>query len=110
MPIYEYQCKKCGQFEVMQRITEPPLERCPQCRTKVKKLISNTSFQLKGSGWYATDYARRGSTAPEKAGDGKADGKADSSTSKSTGDAKSTDTKSGDIKSSDAKSSDATAA
>ena len=42
----------------MQRITDPPLSRCPTCRRKVRRLISSTSFQLKGTGWYATDYAR----------------------------------------------------
>jgi putative FmdB family regulatory protein len=60
MPIYEYQCEKCGEFEITQRITEPPLKKCPTCKRKVRKLISNTSFQLKGSGWYVTDYARKG--------------------------------------------------
>jgi putative FmdB family regulatory protein len=68
MPIYEYKCEKCGTFEVTQRITEKPLVKCPSCRGKVKKLISNTvkklisntSFQLKGTGWYITDYARKG--------------------------------------------------
>lgn len=59
MPIYEYQCKNCGQFEVMQRITDRRLTRCPKCEGKVTKLISNTSFQLKGSGWYATDYGHK---------------------------------------------------
>jgi putative FmdB family regulatory protein len=59
MPIYEYRCDNCGQFEIMQKITERPLKRCPTCQSKVTKLISNTSFQLKGSGWYITDYARR---------------------------------------------------
>src|SRR5436305_15224996 len=59
MPIYEYQCQKCGTFEVTQRITEKPLGKCPSCKGKVKKLISNTSFQLKGTGWYVTDYARK---------------------------------------------------
>ena len=58
MPIYEYRCAKCGEFEEMQRITDPPLTRCPTCRGKVTRLISSTSFQLKGSGWYVTDYAR----------------------------------------------------
>ena len=58
MPIYEYQCSKCGVFEVTQRITEDPLVKCPDCRGKVRKLISNTSFQLKGTGWYITDYGR----------------------------------------------------
>lgn len=57
MPIYEYECPKCGVMEVSQRITDDPLTKCPECkRRKVKKLISNTSFQLKGSGWYVTDY------------------------------------------------------
>jgi putative FmdB family regulatory protein len=59
MPIYEYQCQKCGTFEATQRITDKPLNRCPTCKGKVKKLISNTSFQLKGTGWYITDYARK---------------------------------------------------
>ena len=61
MPIYEYRCEQCGTFEEMQRITDPPLERCPKCQRKVRRLISSTSFQLKGTGWYATDYARAGS-------------------------------------------------
>jgi putative FmdB family regulatory protein len=60
MPIYEYRCERCGDFEEMQRITDAPLERCPTCKRKVQRLISSTSFQLKGSGWYVTDYARAG--------------------------------------------------
>jgi putative FmdB family regulatory protein len=60
MPIYEYRCAKCGVFEQTQRISEPALARCPTCRRKVERLISSTSFQLKGSGWYVTDYARAG--------------------------------------------------
>src|SRR5207237_9242916 len=61
MPIYEYRCAQCGIFEEVQRITDQPLERCPKCRRKVRRLISSTSFHLKGSGWYVTDYARAGS-------------------------------------------------
>jgi putative FmdB family regulatory protein len=61
MPIYEYRCEQCGDFEQNQRISDPPLSRCPKCRRKVRRLISNTSFQLKGSGWYVTDYGRTGS-------------------------------------------------
>jgi len=60
MPIYEYHCPKCGTFETTQRITEPALKRCPTCKSKVERMISATSFVLKGSGWYATDYARSG--------------------------------------------------
>jgi putative FmdB family regulatory protein len=67
MPIYEYHCPKCGTFETTQRITEPALKRCPTCKSKVERMISATSFVLKGSGWYATDYARSGSA---KATDG----------------------------------------
>jgi putative FmdB family regulatory protein len=77
MPIYEYRCEQCGIFEETQRITDPPLSRCPRCQKKVRRLISQTSFQLKGSGWYVTDYAR-GNHKPKDAGtDGKADAKAD---------------------------------
>ena len=68
MPIYEYDCQRCGTFEATQRITDKPLAKCPTCKSKVRKLISNTSFQLKGTGWYVTDYARKG-----KSEDGKSD-------------------------------------
>jgi len=80
MPIYEYRCEKCGDFEQTQRISDPPLDRCPTCRRKVRRLISNTSFQLKGSGWYVTDYARAGKNAGKDAGkDGAKDSAKDSS-------------------------------
>ena len=89
MPIYEYRCEHCGDFEEMQRITDPPLARCPKCRRKVKRLISNTSFQLKGTGWYVTDYARSGGANGGKsgesgsndAGDKTSDAKADAKSS-----------------------------
>jgi putative FmdB family regulatory protein len=64
MPIYEYQCSKCGVFEATQRITDPPFKKCPTCKGKVARLVSHSSFILKGSGWYATDYARKGTSAP----------------------------------------------
>ena len=70
MPIYEYSCQKCGIVEVTQRITEKALAKCPACKSKVKKLISNTSFQLKGTGWYVTDYARKGQNGESKSDDG----------------------------------------
>jgi putative FmdB family regulatory protein len=65
MPIYEYQCPNCGTFEVTQRITENPLKKCPTCKAKVERIISNTSFILKGGGWYATDYARSSNSKSE---------------------------------------------
>ncbi len=59
MPIYEYQCTKCGEvFEAFQKINDRPLTQCKFCNSRVEKLISHSSFQLKGGGWYLTDYAR----------------------------------------------------
>jgi putative FmdB family regulatory protein len=70
MPIYEYHCELCGVFEVTQRITESPLTACPTCESDVRRLISLTSFVLKGSGWYATDYARsNGKSSESSSGD-----------------------------------------
>ena len=64
MPIYEYQCTKCGEvFEAFQKITDAPLSQCKLCNASVEKLISQSSFQLKGSGWYLTDYAKRSSSS-----------------------------------------------
>lgn len=61
MPIYEYQCTDCGRsVEVMQKITDEPLQQCPSCKGKLRRLISLSSFQLKGTGWYATDYKDKG--------------------------------------------------
>ncbi|HUH65782.1 MAG TPA: zinc ribbon domain-containing protein [Syntrophales bacterium] len=63
MPIYEYKCKKCGrQYELFQHINDPVTKTCKFCKGSVTKLMSATSFHLKGSGWYATDYG--GSKAP----------------------------------------------
>lgn len=57
MPVYEYQCLSCGaHLERMQRFCDPLLTTCPQCGGELKKLLSLSSFQLKGSGWYVTDY------------------------------------------------------
>ena len=91
MPIYEYRCEHCGVFEEMQRINDPPLSRCPTCRRKVRRLISSTSFQLKGSGWYATDYASKGgsSDASSEGAASKSADKSDSKKTESKGDSKS---------------------
>jgi putative FmdB family regulatory protein len=59
MPIYEYKCPKCGVVEVMRGIKEASLKKCPTCKSKVERMISSSSFVLKGSGWYATDYAKK---------------------------------------------------
>ena len=83
MPTYEYQCGDCGSvFEVIQKIVEPPIDECPNCKGhSVKRLISATAFHLKGSGWYKTDYA-----APSGASGGstkKSDGDSSSATDSS---------------------------
>lgn len=60
MPIYEYQCTTCGDVEeVLQKFSDKPLKKCRHCSGKVQKLISNSSFHLKGTGWYVTDYANK---------------------------------------------------
>jgi len=64
MPLYEYKCKSCSKtFEVLQRINEEPLRQCLYCKGPIDKLISNTSFQFKGTGWYVSDYKRKNDTA-----------------------------------------------
>ncbi len=70
MPIYEYECEKCKhRLEVMQKISEDPLKTCPACaEDALRKLISTVGFQLKGSGWYETDFKNKGKP---KAGNGK---------------------------------------
>jgi putative FmdB family regulatory protein len=67
MPIYEYRCLDCGhEFERMQKFSDPPVDKCPACPGTVQKLISRSAFHLKGSGWYVTDYARKGNNGSSK--------------------------------------------
>ncbi|OQY13069.1 MAG: FmdB family transcriptional regulator [Desulfobacteraceae bacterium 4572_19] len=67
MPIYEYECDKCGKIdEVVQKISDEPLVKCRFCSGKVHKLISQSTFHLKGSGWYVTDYAGKADKKPSK--------------------------------------------
>ncbi len=68
MPIYEYRCRKCNrEFEVMQSISDPEIKSCRFCKGPVTKLMSVSSFHLKGSGWYVTDYGGRKAPASETA-------------------------------------------
>ena len=93
MPIYEYRCSSCGnEHEVLQKLSDPPLSVCPSCqKSTVTKLVSAAGFQLKGSGWYATDFKNGGkpSAKPKDA-----DGKSASTETKSDGAAASADSKS----------------
>lgn len=64
MPIYEYECSQCGRIkEVIQKFSDKPLTRCDHCSGRIRKLVSHTSFHLKGTGWYATDYAGKSRTS-----------------------------------------------
>ncbi|MEA2101771.1 MAG: zinc ribbon domain-containing protein [Thermodesulfobacteriota bacterium] len=68
MPIYEYKCQKCNyEFEQLQKFSDSPLTQCPRCNGELKKLVSHSSFHLKGSGWYLTDYSKKNSP-PETSG------------------------------------------
>ena len=68
MPIYEYQCKKCRKIhEIWQKMSDKPADKCPECSGPLHKLVSLSSFQLKGGGWYVDGY----SSAPVDKGNGK---------------------------------------
>ena len=83
MPLYEYECQACGhRFERIRKFADPPLAVCPQCGGAIEKLVSSPAFHLKGSGWYATDYAKKNT---EGTGKGTEDtGKDNKSTDKGT--------------------------
>ncbi len=68
MPLYEYECRKCkARTEVMQKLSDKPLTRCPKCKGRVEKVQSAPAIQFKGSGWYVTDYAgKKGEPVEEK--------------------------------------------
>ena len=89
MPLYEYQCKKCHSLtERIQKFSDPPLTTCPHCGGELEQLLSAPAVQFKGSGWYVTDYAKKGSKGSTSGGNGSSsasDAKSDDSKSKSGG-------------------------
>src|SRR5690349_5350890 len=82
MPLYEYQCEACAhRFERIQKFSDPPVDTCPSCGGKVRKLLSSPAIQFKGTGWYITDYARqdkKGSSGGDKAASGGSETKTES--------------------------------
>jgi putative FmdB family regulatory protein len=96
MPIYEYRCEACGhQEEFLQKVSEPPLAECPVChKNSFSKLLSAAGFQLKGSGWYATDFKNKSAKPAEKKADAKPDAKTDSATTETKSEPKKTESKS----------------
>jgi putative FmdB family regulatory protein len=102
MPIYEYTCRKCGaHVEALQKLTDKPLTKCKECGGRLEKQWSQTGFQFKGTGWYVTDYARKGAdkkgdgaeTKSETKSDAKSDAKGDAKTDSSSNTAKGGDDK-----------------
>ena len=82
MPLYEYECAKDGRFERIQKFSDPPLSTCPTCGRPVEKLLSSPAIQFKGTGWYVTDYARKGDSSA-KDSNGSKDGTSKASEAKS---------------------------
>ena len=79
MPLYEYECEKCGKhFEKIEKMGGPHLKKCPSCSGRVERLMSAPAIQFKGSGWYVTDYARSSNRGAEKSDAGGASEKSDS--------------------------------
>jgi putative FmdB family regulatory protein len=67
MPLYEYECEACGRrFEVIQRFSDSPIETCQICGAPVHKLLSAPAIQFKGTGWYVTDYAKKGRNGDDR--------------------------------------------
>jgi putative FmdB family regulatory protein len=74
MPLYEYLCKKCGhRFEKIQKFSDRPVKKCPECGGAVEQVISAPAVQFKGSGWYVTDYAKKPSSPPSSSDSGSKD-------------------------------------
>jgi putative FmdB family regulatory protein len=98
MPLYEYECDKCGhRFEKIRKFSDPPLEVCPKCGGPVHKLQSAPAFQFKGTGWYVTDYAKSGKSDTKETKSTPDSAKAESAKTDSTTPAPAkTDTKPGD--------------
>ena len=95
MPIYEYQCKKCKhRFEKIQLFSDPMLKKCPKCGAALELLISSSTVQFKGSGWYVTDYAKKSGGGSASNGDSasKKEGKTKSESSTQEGSSKSEST------------------
>jgi putative FmdB family regulatory protein len=103
MPLYEYECESCGvRFEVIQKFSDHSVETCRTCGGKVRRLLSAPAIQFKGSGWYITDYARKGASGAEKE---KADSATKESSASSSTPASSTPSSGSDTKSASGSSS-----
>jgi putative FmdB family regulatory protein len=108
MPLYEYECKKCGhRFEKIQKFSDKMVKKCPECGGQVEQMISAPAVQFKGSGWYVTDYAKKSSSPGSTGGDSSKDKKDDKP--KSDGASKESSSKESSSKDGSAKESSSTA-
>ena len=105
MPLYEYQCPKCGRFEVIRKFSDPALLACPTCGAEIQKLASAPAIQFKGTGWYVTDYARK-SGGGDGAGSSSESGAKEASKDSGSKDSASKDSASKDSGSKDSASKD----
>jgi putative FmdB family regulatory protein len=107
MPLYEYECESCGnRFERIQKFSDPPVDTCPACGAKVRRLISSPAIQFKGSGWYITDYAKKSGGGEGKSGKESKESKESSTDSATKKDGAASESSSGSTsKSSDSASS-----
>ena len=102
MPLYEYECESCGvRFEVIQKFSDHSVDTCRTCGGKVRRLLSAPAIQFKGTGWYITDYARKGAGGADK----EKAGSATSESSASSSEASTTPTAGGNAKSESSSSS-----
>ena len=91
MPLYEYQCKKCHSLtERIQKFSDPPLTVCPHCGGELEQLISAPAVQFKGSGWYVTDYAKKGAGSSASASSSSSEGESGTKDAKDSKDTKDT--------------------
>ena len=87
MPLYEYECFLCGErFERIQRVSDPPVKKCPSCAGSVRRLLGVPALQFKGSGWYVTDYGRGSAQSTAADGRNKAEAESSDSSSKTSSD------------------------
>ena len=92
MPIYEYECRKCGaHVEAFQKVNDKPLTKCGKCRGKLERKISAPAIQFKGSGWYVTDYAKKDQGGSAKSDDAKDDAKPSATSSEAGAKSESTE-------------------
>lgn len=104
MPIYEYEClDEKHRFEIIQKFSDPPVTHCTVCGCPVQRVISAAAIQFKGSGWYITDYARKGSSQSESSSSSKSDSSSSEKSTETKSETKSSDSSTTSTPSSDTK-------